>query len=373
LIHEPRTLTSTLAYCSQLNETLWDLEKASFRDGLNSSLSYQVYQENFPKDQLFWIAKANPEGALCTAINVQGTVSQVDCSLTLPGLCSQSAPVSTQQTSDDPTNYLVDLAANGKIYTGFRDSFVWKFRGVRFAPKPERFTYSTLYDQEGNFTVLKAGADCLQPIGEVRSGSSEDCLFLNIWTPYLPPMAGVPKSKLKPVMFYIYGGGFTSGSGKNPNTDGTQLASRGDVVAVSLNYRVSSLGFLAFKDGVHNGNYGIGDIVTGLEWVAKNIKYFGGDPDRVLIYGESAGAVAVRTLLSSPKAKGLFSNAISQSGPAGGSGGGIVAKYESLDSVYNRITLPVLNETGCLNSTNQLGCLREYNGTNLINLKNVAR
>lgn len=300
----------------------------------------------------------------------------MDCDEELPGLCTQSAPVSTSETNDDPTDYHIDHPVGDHVYTGFRDHFVFKFRGIRFA-KPLRFEHATLYEPDDTEPIpaLKAGADCLQPIGEVEEGMSEDCHFLNVWTPTLPPAEGVPKDKLKPVMFYIYGGGFTSGSGKNSNTDGTNLASRGDVVSVSINYRVSTLGFLNFNDGVHDGNYALSDMVAALEWVKQNIEAFGGDPSRVTIFGESAGAVAVRALLASPKAQGLFNGAISQSGPSGiypGTEHGFGAYYNSLEYEYESSTLPVLEETGCADAEDVVKCLREFNATELVNLNSTA-
>jgi carboxylesterase type B len=303
----------------------------------------------------------------------------VDCIVELPALCTQSAPVSTQNTNDQPTSFAIDQPVGTQVYTGFRDFFVWKFRGIRYAQQPERFSYSTMYEanQTDPILAMKARADCLQPIGEVQSGSSEDCLFLNVWTPYLPPMELNPAAKptLKPVMLYIYGGGFTSGSGKNPNTDGTMLASRGDVVVVSVNYRVSTLGWLPFDDGVHNGNYGLGDIVTALEWVSKHIAYFGGDPSKVTIFGESAGAMLVRALLASPKAKGLFYAAISQSGPTGLSGNefGSAAYYNTLKREFSSTTIPILKKTGCFDVADRISCLRNFNATELINLSTVGR
>lgn len=291
-------------------------------------------------------------------------------------MCTQSAPVSTTETNDDPTEYHIDHAVRNSVYTGFRDHFVFKFRGIRFAEQPPRFEYASLYQPTGTEPIpaLEAGADCLQPIGEVEEGMSEDCLFLNVWTPMLPPKEGVSKDKLKPVMFYIHGGGLTSGSGKNSNTDGTNLASRGDVVSISVNYRVSTLGFLPLNDGVHNGNYALSDVITGLEWVKENVEAFGGDPERVTIFGESAGAGFVRGLLASPKAQGLFSNAIGQSGPAGivTNQHGYGSHYNTLDYEYEHSTLAVLNETGCAGVDDVLGCLRDFNGTELVNLDAIA-
>jgi para-nitrobenzyl esterase len=145
------------------------------------------------------------------------------------------------------------------------------------------------------------------------SGKSEDCLYLNVWTP-----AKDPGERL-PVMVWIYGGGFSMGATSIPVHTGENLAKKGVVVA-SIAYRVGPLGFLAHPElSAENpkqvsGNYGLLDMIAGLEWIQKNIEAFGGDPGKVTIFGESAGGIAVSMLCASPLAKGLFQGAISQSG-----------------------------------------------------------
>ncbi len=143
---------------------------------------------------------------------------------------------------------------------------------------------------------------------------SEDCLFINVWTP-----AKSTKDKL-PVMVWIYGGGFTEGSGAVAVYNGTQLAKKG-VIVVNMNYRVGPIGFLVHpdltKESPHHssGNYGLLDQIAALRWVKKNIAAFGGDPDKVTIFGQSAGAISVDNLMRSSLAQGLFVRAIAQSGP----------------------------------------------------------
>src|SRR5579864_3345797 len=143
---------------------------------------------------------------------------------------------------------------------------------------------------------------------------SEDCLYLNVWTAAKTPSEG------RPVMVFIYGGGFIEGSGSIAVYDGAHLASRG-VVVVNMNYRVGPLGFLVYpeltKESEHgsSGNYGLLDQIAALQWVHDNIGAFGGDPDRVTIFGQSAGALSVYDLMQSPLAKGLFVRAIAESGP----------------------------------------------------------
>ena len=141
---------------------------------------------------------------------------------------------------------------------------------------------------------------------------SEDCLYLNVWTP-----AKSPKDKLA-VMVWIYGGGFSGGGTSLSQYGGMNLAKKG-VVFVSIAYRVSVFGFLAHPElsaeqHGHSGNYGLLDQIAGLKWVERNIARFGGDPHRVTIFGESAGGISVSMLAASPLARGLFSGAISESG-----------------------------------------------------------
>jgi para-nitrobenzyl esterase len=145
-------------------------------------------------------------------------------------------------------------------------------------------------------------------------GLSEDCLYLNVWTPAAPRGA----DRL-PVMVWIHGCGFVVGSGSEPRYDGTRLARRG-IVVVTVNHRLNALGFLAHpeltRESEHgaSGNYGMLDLVAALRWVKRNIAAFGGDPGEVTIAGESAGSEAVSALMASPLAKGLFARAIGESG-----------------------------------------------------------
>ncbi len=146
------------------------------------------------------------------------------------------------------------------------------------------------------------------------NGMSEDCLSLNVYTP-----AAAGKAKF-PVMFWIHGGGYTGGGSDEPRHNGDFLPTKG-VVLVTINYRLGVFGFLATPDlaaeqGGTAGNYGMMDMVAALQWVKKNIADFGGDPNNVTIFGESAGSFAVSTLMATPSAQGLFHKAIGESGGA---------------------------------------------------------
>jgi para-nitrobenzyl esterase len=145
------------------------------------------------------------------------------------------------------------------------------------------------------------------------AGKSEDCLYLNVWTPMKSASDRIP------VLVWIYGGGFNGGSTSEPVYSGEKLARKG-VVLVSIAYRVGQLGFMAHPElsaespNHVSGNYGLLDMIAGLQWIQKNIAAFGGDQNKVTIFGESAGGIAVSMLCASPLAKGLFHGAISESG-----------------------------------------------------------
>ena len=144
----------------------------------------------------------------------------------------------------------------------------------------------------------------------------EDCLTLDLWTPTLPTPgpAEATRNGLRPVLVWIHGGAFTMGSKSLGVHDGARLASTNDVIVVTLNYRLGALGFLAPDHPDATPNVGLLDQVEALRWVRSNIGAFGGDPDRVTVFGESAGGGSVLSLLSMPSARGLFHRAIVQSG-----------------------------------------------------------
>ena len=169
--------------------------------------------------------------------------------------------------------------------------------------------------------------------GFAASGpQDEDCLYLNVYTP--------AATGRRPVMFWIHGGGFTHGTAAEPLYDGGPLATRGDVVVVSINYRLGAFGYLYLEGHLPgrglSANCGQLDMIAALEWVRDNIEAFGGDPGNVTIFGESAGAAAVGTLLAMPGAKGLFHKAVLQSG----------AGRANTSEGGSKIAQPVLEELG---------------------------
>uniref|UniRef100_A0A8C2IMZ8 Carboxylic ester hydrolase n=1 Tax=Cyprinus carpio TaxID=7962 RepID=A0A8C2IMZ8_CYPCA len=193
------------------------------------------------------------------------------------------------------------------------------FKGIPFAAPPGRLEKPVPHP--GWDGVLKATdyrMRCMQlNLLATDVVGSEDCLYLNIWVPQ-----GNTVSTNLPVMVFIYGGGFLLGGGQGANFldnylyDGQEIADRGNVIVVTFNYRVGSLGFLSSGNAEAPGNYGLWDQHTAIAWVHRNIRNFGGNPGNITIFGESAGAASVNFQILSPKNKGLIRRAISQSGVA---------------------------------------------------------
>ena len=208
------------------------------------------------------------------------------------------------------------IKVDGGIIQGKIEKGLAVYKGIPFcAPPIGDLRWKAPQPVEKWDSVLQVTEFAPAPFqgGNPPSGKSEDCLYLNIWTP-----AKSPKEKL-PVLVWIYGGGFSFGSTAEPVYNGEKLTKKG-VVVVSVAYRVGQLGFLAHPElSAENpnhvsGNYGLLDQIAGLKWIQNNIAAFGGDPDKVTIFGESAGGISVSMLCAAPLAKGLFRGAISQSG-----------------------------------------------------------
>ncbi|RVE65407.1 hypothetical protein OJAV_G00116210 [Oryzias javanicus] len=193
------------------------------------------------------------------------------------------------------------------------------FKGIPFAAAPGRFEKPRPHDGwDGVMKATEFKSRCLQlEITLVGTYGSEDCLYLNIWVPH-----GSSVSTNLPVMVWIYGGGFLAGAASGANFldnylyDGQELADRGNVIVVTLGYRVGSLGFLSTGDSELPGNYGLWDQQAAIAWVHRNIRSFGGDPSNITVFGESAGGASVNFQILTPHNKGLIRRAISQSGVA---------------------------------------------------------
>lgn len=236
----------------------------------------------------------------------------------------------------------------GKV-AGYIDEGIYTYKGIPYA-KAERFMAPVPADRWDGIRSSRAyGPTC--PQGK-RTGwysdeqafsfnwddgfPDEDCLRVNIWTP------GINDGKKRPVMVWLHGGGYSTGSGQElPSYDGRNLAKKGDVVVVTLNHRLNVLGFLDLsaygEKYAESGNAGLLDLVAGLEWVQENISRFGGDASNVTIFGQSGGGGKVSTLLATPSAKGKFHKAVVQSG----------AMMRTMDSKWSRrIGAAVVEELG---------------------------
>jgi len=214
--------------------------------------------------------------------------------------------------------------ASGRI-EGSQEDGVLVFRGIPYARPPQgelRLRAPLPPVPWSGVREAKAfGASAPQTPGRLAAllGSPtetyrEDCLYLNVWTPRAD-------AARRPVLVWLHGGAFMTGSGSQPIYRGARLAQRGDAVVVTLNYRLGALGFLdlpglAREAEVASANFGLLDQLAALAWVRENIAAFGGDPANITLFGESAGAMSVGTLLGTPRARGLFSRAILQSGAA---------------------------------------------------------
>jgi para-nitrobenzyl esterase len=223
---------------------------------------------------------------------------------------------------------------DGKIHGKLiHDGAVRAFQGIPYAAPPvgplRWKAPQPVAAWKGELDATKYGHHCaqnhvfddmiFQDAASPDDRGSEDCLTLNVYT----PADAKPKGKL-PVMYWIHGGGYSGGGGSEPRHNGDFLPGKG-VILVTINYRLGVFGFLALPElaaeqGGASGNYGLMDMVAGLEWVKKNIAAFGGDPENVTIFGESAGSFAVSTLMAAQPARGLFAKAIGESGGALSSG-----------------------------------------------------
>ncbi|KAF7194777.1 Para-nitrobenzyl esterase [Pseudocercospora fuligena] len=376
ILLDPLDVTQAASACSMIGESLIGRKQLqnynqdyyhllAYSDRLKSQKRYLI------QDGTVQIGQSGAELQFSASTSKEGS---------LPVLCTQSS-LQNGPNANGTTNGQISLLSGGNTYIGFRNQKSFRFQGIPYADSPKRFQYSTVYSAKGKtINATSYGADCTQASD---SESSEDCLFLNIQTPYIPRAGS--KAGLRPVLFSIHGGGFVNGNGKGTSgQDGGNFASREDIVSVEINYRLSTLGFLAIPGTEVKGNFGIGDQITALRWVRENIAQFGGDPNKVTIIGESAGAGSVRTLLGSPiviKDK-LIAGAVAQSNLGGGvtlgldgNYGTTYSSYLTVNQSYTRAGEQILAETGC-NQTDvqaQISCLKLVPACKLVELQTTAQ
>lgn len=252
-----------------------------------------------PRPRRLWYLAASSAAALGLAL---GTAAAVQASPSAPSApqAPSCAANTTVSTADGPVCGIVSNGVSEWLGIPYAAPPVGALRWQ--PPQPPAPWTSTL--QATSF-----GSECVQdfPLPGFPTGGTEDCLFINVWAPQ-----NAAAGANLPVMVHIHGGGFVIGSG---NGDNTLLASAGNEVIVSMNYRLGVFGFLADSAfGQHSGDYGLEDQQAALRWVQKNIASFGGDPRNVTIFGESAGGSSVCDQIASPTAAGLFEHGISTSG-----------------------------------------------------------
>jgi len=196
---------------------------------------------------------------------------------------------------------------------GVREHGVHVFRGIRYGADTATTRFQPPRPPQPWRGVADATAYGASAPQRGREAGSEDCLFLNVWTPALRDGAR------RPVLFYIHGGGYDTGSGSDPLYDGTRLCQRGDVVVVTVNHRLNAFGYLYLgrlggAGYAASGNAGQLDLVLALQWVRDHAAEFGGDPDNVTVFGQSGGGAKIATLMAMPAARGLFHRAWTMSG-----------------------------------------------------------
>lgn len=245
-----------------------------------------LQRRRFLRDSARW--------ALATA-----TVASLPAALAAPG-------------ARDDTQVLARV--RGGRVRGQREQGVLVFRGLRYGADTAAYRFQPPRREaawRGIADALEFGAAA--PQGGSEGPGSEDCLFLNVWTPALDARAR------RPVLVYIHGGGFNNGSGSDPLYDGSALCRRGDVVVVTLNHRLNTFGYLylgALGDPRYaaSGNVGQLDLVQALQWVREHAAAFGGDPGNITVFGQSGGGAKIATLMAMPAARGLFQRAWTMSG-----------------------------------------------------------
>jgi pimeloyl-ACP methyl ester carboxylesterase len=357
---------TAISKCATLGAAPWNPDSYSTQD--LDYLRYLDYEKATDNVGVYWV-KGN-QSSHCRAITTHGKLKRLLCSMQLPVLCSSTATNKTSQ---------IAITTNNATIIGRREpsSSSFRFLGIKYASIPARFAHSTYLSPTpgSDTTALEYAPQCIQSGCGAKGGPpcTEDCLTLNIWTPYLPKGQNTTR-KGKAVMVWIHGGGFTGGTGSDPTFDGSAMASRGDVVLVTINHRLSTLGFLALDNTTLTGNYGLQDQDVALDWLRAHIGAFGGDKDRITIFGQSAGAASVRALLASPQSQGKVSGAILMSNPQGVEYASTFSEYLTIPEATN-LTQALVAEVGCarLMGEDLMACLRRADPLQLVGFRNATQ
>ena len=353
----PRPLAAALALAALLAACGDDGAAAPAADTINT-LDTSPADASPPEDTATPPEDAEPPGDLAP-----DTAAPADTALSPDSAPSDATPGDTGPPAGCP----VDVAPGpGLVVTdlgavhGVAEGAGWVWRGVPYAAPPtdeRRWRAPELPPcYTGVFEADTFAPSCPQRDDDGATVGDEDCLALNVWA---PPGALTPGALPRPVLVFLHGGGNVQGSGAETFAsggliyDGRRLAAAVDALVVTLNYRLGPFGFLALPEmlaeGPASGNFGLLDQIAALSWVSRNIAAFGGDPGRVLLFGESAGAADTCSLLASPLAAGLFHAALAQSGSCSVPPGALARAGMS-----DRVDA----ETPCAAAPDRLACLR---------------
>ncbi|KAF9999650.1 hypothetical protein BGZ80_003566 [Entomortierella chlamydospora] len=333
LLSKSRTYGDSQTACESLRESLVAPTFGNLTSLLNNT---PVAHEELRGSTFFWTKGDDKNnGSTCFAFNRKsGQTVKRSCNENLPSLCTNSMPRYIVHEANTTSQIKVKTTHFG-VWQGYRDLNQFRFLGIPYAEPPvgnlrflkpvpinaSKFVGGNKVNnatQFGNVCMqLNYGGQEVPPEYEPQvlgASSSEDCLYLNVFTPSLKASKGI---RGLPVMVYVHGGSFTTYSGSTPVFEPGNLVSRGGVVVVTLNYRLGVFGLFLdtpdISESIAPGNLATRDQIQALKWVQQNIASFGGDPHQVTIFGESAGAWSMRALLSIPSAFGLYHNVISQS------------------------------------------------------------
>ncbi|EIM80392.1 alpha/beta-hydrolase [Stereum hirsutum FP-91666 SS1] len=390
--YEPVSFSEATSICEASNETLLGSDLLPY---FSNQFSYKKYLGEIDSTTKIWVSDNSSQTepvahAPLDDMLVQSRGDKHSEAAKHPVLCTNSPPLTSQVDTNFSSEEIyprTTIESDGVTFTGTRDHLSFRFMGIPYAKPPTgelRFRYS----EASNVTDVDAtgfGPACPQfgyfngnDYGLMPWGNSEDCLFLNVYTSYIPSSSDVHgnQTSLKPVLFWIHGGGATQGTGADATFDGGPLVSRTDAVVVTINYRLNILGLLALNDTTSSnstttssaavtGNYALSDKILALKWVRRHIAAFGGDPNKVMIFGQSAGGWGVVDLLMTEKTEetgveGLWSSAIIQSGGA--------SVIQSLDEAAETI-LPYIDPL-CPSAVpeERLSCLQSLDLDTLLNI-----
>ncbi|KAF9181972.1 hypothetical protein BGZ51_005049 [Haplosporangium sp. Z 767] len=332
-LSKPRSSQDSEKACASLGEKLVDPSVSNWTKLLSDT---PVAENEVKRVRRLWVNNNNTTN--CTALDRKtGEVLQLNCSMELPSLCSNSLPRTMADKPADKSKQILVWTPNMGVWQGYRDRNQFRFLGIPYAAPPvgqNRFLRPRRIDSRRFLrktavivnNATEYGNACIQTtsfanvtLNETEgrkilgANQSEDCLYLNVFTPSLKSK----NAKGLPVMVMVHGGGYSALAASSPVYEPGNLVSRGGVVVVSMNYRLNTFGLFenapSISREVAPGNLAVRDQVAALQWVRSNIKAFGGDPSQVTIFGESAGGYSMRALLSAPSAFGLYKNVISQS------------------------------------------------------------